>query len=227
MTAGRSDHDAARRSESQALAGPGPLATKTIDLAVSGTTSKAARRSGEEWHAHYQRLRVGGRALTATKAGPDEPRVHQLQAGDERLFAAMLDLFGTVFEDPVNYGAKRPGPDYVARLLTNPAFVALVALDGEAVVGALAAYELPKFEQAHSEFYIYDLAVAESHRRQGVATALIATVRDIAARRGAWVVMVQADWGDDPAIALYSGLGRRETILHFDIPVPASKPTRD
>ena len=71
------------------------------------------------------------------------------------------------------------------------------------------------------------MAVAESHRRQGVATALIAAVRDIAARRGAWVVMVQADWGDDPPIALYSGLGRRERILHFDIPVPATKPPEE
>ena len=28
---------------------------------------------------------------------------------------------------------------------------------------------------------------------------------------------VQADLGDDPAIALYSKLGRREDVLHFDI----------
>jgi aminoglycoside 3-N-acetyltransferase I len=31
------------------------------------------------------------------------------------------------------------------------------------------------------------------------------------------VIYVQADHGDDPAIALYSGLGRREDVLHFDI----------
>jgi aminoglycoside 3-N-acetyltransferase I len=28
---------------------------------------------------------------------------------------------------------------------------------------------------------------------------------------------VQADYGDDPAIALYTKLGRREDVLHFDI----------
>jgi aminoglycoside 3-N-acetyltransferase I len=34
-------------------------------------------------------------------------------------------------------------------------------------------------------------------------------------------MFVQADTGeeDQPAIALYSKLGRREEVLHFDIPV--------
>src|SRR6185295_10721624 len=97
--------------------------------------------------------------------------------------------------------------------------VALVALAGGAVVGGLVAYELDKFEQARREIYIYDLAVAEPHRRRGIATALIERLRTIAAARGAWVIYVQADHGDDPAIALYETLGAREDVLHFDIPV--------
>jgi len=39
----------------------------------------------------------------------------------------------------------------------------------------------------------------------------------VAADEGAYVMFVQADHGDDPAIALYSKLGRREDVLHFDI----------
>ncbi|HRN85404.1 MAG TPA: GNAT family N-acetyltransferase, partial [Hyphomicrobium sp.] len=84
----------------------------------------------------------------------------------------------------------------------------------------LAAYELRKFEQERSEFYIYDLAVAETHRRQGIATALIGRLTEIAAENGGYVVFVQADRGDDAAIALYSKLGTREDVLHFDIAVP-------
>jgi aminoglycoside 3-N-acetyltransferase I len=53
------------------------------------------------------------------------------------------------------------------------------------VTGALCAYELRKFEQERSEIYIYDLAVAMTHRRQGIATALISSLQDIAAARGA------------------------------------------
>src|SRR3546814_16204934 len=51
---------------------------------------------------------------------------------------------------------------------------------------------------------------------------MIDELRRIASQRGAWVIYVQADLGDDPAIALYTKLGMREDVLHFDIePVPA------
>jgi aminoglycoside 3-N-acetyltransferase I len=145
--------------------------------------------------------------------------VQRLGPGDAALFAAMLDLFGEAFEDPQAYGAARPSAAHRDRLLSAEAFVALVARRGDDVLGALAAYELVKFEQERSELYIYDLAVAEAHRRQGVATALIDALRPIARARGAWVIFVQADHGDDPAIALYTKLGTREDVLHFDIPV--------
>ena len=35
--------------------------------------------------------------------------------------------------------------------------------------------------------------------------------------RGIYVIFVQADQGDDAAIALYTKLGVREDVLHFDI----------
>ena len=95
--------------------------------------------------------------------------------------------------------------------------IVLVALIKDRVVGGLVAYELEKFEQPRSEIYIYDLAVDESWRRQGVATALIDELRRIARERGAWVIFVQGDYGDDPALALYDKLGTREEVLHFDI----------
>ena len=145
--------------------------------------------------------------------------IHRLVPGDHALFAGMLDVFGTAFRDTQTYGAQRPSAPYVDSLLENPAFLGLVAVEGTRVVGALAGYELPKFERERSEFYIYDLAVSQGHRRRGIATALIEAVRAVAKKRGGWVVFVQADHGDDPAIALYSKLGRREDVLHFDIPV--------
>jgi aminoglycoside 3-N-acetyltransferase I len=45
----------------------------------------------------------------------------------------------------------------------------------------------------------------------------------VASERGAHVLFVQADRGDDPAIALYAKLGTREDVLHFDIAVPGAK----
>lgn len=119
--------------------------------------------------------------------------------------------------------AAQPGDGYLTRLLDGDAFIALAAVKGtegaQEVVGGLAAYVLPKFEQERSEVYIYDLAVAQGHRREGIATALITQLKTIAAAGGAWVVFVQADPVDGPAIALYTKLGLREDVLHFDIAV--------
>lgn len=146
-------------------------------------------------------------------------RIHRLDHRDSDLMDAMLTLFGDAFGEPETYCLARPGRDYTRKLLGNEQFVALVALKDECVVGGLAAYELLKFEQERSEFYIYDLAVSANHRREGIATALICELRGIAAARGAHVAFVQADYGDDPAIALYSKLGIREEVLHFDISI--------
>ena len=51
------------------------------------------------------------------------------------------------------------------------------------------------------------------------AVAMIRELQRISDARGAWVVFVQADPGDAPAVALYSGLGEREEVLHFDLRV--------
>ncbi|HEX2828428.1 MAG TPA: AAC(3)-I family aminoglycoside N-acetyltransferase [Burkholderiales bacterium] len=145
--------------------------------------------------------------------------IHTLAAKDVALLYAILELFGAAFGDAESYRRAPPSAGYVERLLARESFIALAALKDGQVVGALAAYELHKFEQERSEIYIYDLAVAEAHRRQGIATALIEELKKIAASRGAWVVFVQADPGDDAAIALYTKLGVREDVLHFDIAV--------
>lgn len=145
-------------------------------------------------------------------------QIRRLGVADLPAVHGLLDLFATVFDDPETYAGNRPAAAYLARLLGDPTFFALVAEVDGAVIGGLAAYELRKFEQPRSEIYIYDLGVAEAWRRRGVATGLIGALQAEAARIDAWVVYVQADRDDPPAIALYAKLGTREDVLHFDIP---------
>lgn len=146
-------------------------------------------------------------------------RIHQIAPDDTMLMEGLLTMFGEVFEEVETYSGNRPGDGYLRRLLRSDYFIALAALKANEVVGGIAAYELKKFEQERSEVYIYDLAVATAHRRQGIATALIQELKKIAKRRGAYVIFVQADIDDEPAIALYTKLGAREDVLHYDIPV--------
>ena len=132
-------------------------------------------------------------------------------------------LFAEVFGKE-GYHGPAPSRDHLSRLLADDKFIALVASSGsEKMVGALAAYELVKFEAERSEVYIYDLAVREEHRRRGVATALIEALKPIARDKGAWVIFVQADPPDAPAVALYDKLGTREEVFHFDISVSGDR----
>jgi aminoglycoside 3-N-acetyltransferase I len=145
----------------------------------------------------------------------------RLTENDVPLLQAVNVMFGEVFDDEESYSSNKPTSSYLQYLLGSTNFIALAALDGKKVVGAIAAYELKKFEQPRSEIYIYDLGVVLTHRRKGIATALIKELQAVGAERGAYVIYVQADKGveDQPAIELYSKLGLIEDVFHFDIAV--------
>ncbi|NJL91949.1 MAG: AAC(3)-I family aminoglycoside N-acetyltransferase [Coleofasciculaceae cyanobacterium SM2_1_6] len=143
----------------------------------------------------------------------------QLSANDLAPLRELLTVFGEAFDEVDTYSSYPPRDGYLQQLLNSNYLIAIAALKNGAVVGGLTAYELQKFEQERSEIYIYDLAVAAAHRREGIATALIQELKKIAVARAAYVIFVQADIGDDPAIALYTKLGVREEVLHFDIAI--------
>jgi len=148
-----------------------------------------------------------------------EYQTKQLDQKDVKLLKALLDCFCEAFDDPETYGSNQPDKHYLQELLASESFISIVGLMENQVIGGLVAYELKKFEQKRSEIYIYDLAVAKSYRRKGVATALIEKLKTITEIRETWVIFVQADYMDEPAVQLYTKLGIREEVLHFDIPV--------
>lgn len=143
--------------------------------------------------------------------------IRRLGPSDLGTMRALNALFAHAFDDRESYAGAPPDDAWLSGLLAKEHVIVVVALEDCEVVGGLVAYEFDKFERARREVYIYDLAVDEAHRRRGIATGLIGEVQAIAGRRGAWVIFVQADHGDDPAIALYGKLGTREEVLHFDI----------
>jgi aminoglycoside 3-N-acetyltransferase I len=63
-------------------------------------------------------------------------------------------LFGDAFAALETYRAEPPSDAYLEGLLAKEHVVALLALEGEEVLGGLIAYELDKFERAGRELYI-------------------------------------------------------------------------
>jgi aminoglycoside 3-N-acetyltransferase I len=149
--------------------------------------------------------------------------IQRLQPPQAHLMPGLQAMFGKAFEDEEGWSKNRPDAAYVHKLLAKPDVFVFAAvkeiLGSSVVVGGLVAYELLMLEQPRSEIYVYDLAVDEAHRRQGIATALIEALQPIARDCGAWVIFIQADYGDEPAIALYNKLGSKEEVMHFDIAV--------
>ena len=141
----------------------------------------------------------------------------KFEVADLATLKQLLGVFGNAFDEVETYQAAVPSDDYLESLLRSDNFISLVATADGTVVAGLAGYVLKKFEQEGSEIYIYDLAVLEKYRRQGIATGLINKLREIARDLGSYVIFVQADVGDDPAIKLYESLGIREDVHHFDI----------
>src|SRR3954453_18287058 len=111
-------------------------------------------------------------------------RVRRLGPDDLAEMRALNALFARAFADPASYAAHPPTDRYLQALLCRDPIVALVGQSDGEVGGGLVAYELEKFEQARREIYIYDLAVDEARRREGVATALIEALRDHARGEG-------------------------------------------
>lgn len=146
-----------------------------------------------------------------------EPTNVYFERPDLEKLKNLLKVFAHAFEEPGTYQDAVPSDEYLQSLLASDGFIAVAAIADGKVVGGLAAYVLKKFEQERSEIYIYDLAVHEDHRRRHIATGSINKLREIAREVGSYVIFVQADHGDDPAIKLYESLGTREDVLHFDI----------
>ncbi len=149
--------------------------------------------------------------------------IRQLGTADVAELRGAVAVFAQAFGDAKSYGPGQTSEAYLRGLLAGDSFIAVVAEEAGRVVGTLAGYELRKCEQERSEIYIYDLAVLAEYRRRGLATAMIDCLKGVAVTRGAGVIYVQADYGDEPAIALYTKLGIREDVMHFDIPVRPAK----
>jgi ribosomal protein S18 acetylase RimI-like enzyme len=87
-----------------------------------------------------------------------------------------------------------------AKLAVQPELF-LVAMDGDTVVGSvMGGYD------GHRG-WIYALAVRASHRRRGIATALMAAIEARLAATGCGKINLQVRAGNDSVIGFYRALG--------------------
>jgi aminoglycoside 3-N-acetyltransferase I len=83
----------------------------------------------------------------------------------------------------------------------------LVAFDGARPVGFVLAHELPRRHGVRAKLFVYEMDVAETHRRRGIGSALLGRLADLARERGIPAGFVLTEPDNGPANALYRSAG--------------------
>jgi ribosomal protein S18 acetylase RimI-like enzyme len=136
-------------------------------------------------------------------------KIERLGQGDQDKLAAAEDLF----DGPMN-------PDAVERFLNDPNHHMLIAYSDGEPAGFVSGVETTHPDKG-TEMFLYELGVYEPHRRQGVATALVEALKDLARENGCYGMWVLCDEDNEAAIKTYRKVGGSSSSptlfdWHFD-----------
>jgi ribosomal protein S18 acetylase RimI-like enzyme len=110
-------------------------------------------------------------------------------------------------ESVVRKLATYDGPGDPAALLADSRTLLLAAFAEEQPVGFVLAHELPRRHGDTAKLFVYEIDVAESHRRGGIASALLERLAELARGRGIPTGFVLTDPDNGSANALYQSAG--------------------
>ncbi|MGZ4335129.1 MAG: N-acetyltransferase family protein [Gaiellaceae bacterium] len=110
-------------------------------------------------------------------------------------------------EELVRELATYDGPGDPEALLADPRTLMLVAFDGGRPVGLVLAHELPRRHGDPTKLFVYEVDVSETHRRRGIAAALLGRLAELARERGIRTGFVLSEPDNGPANALYRSVG--------------------
>jgi ribosomal protein S18 acetylase RimI-like enzyme len=123
----------------------------------------------------------------------------RLAVGDEQIVAAMSH----VFDQPAR-------PEHTRRFLEDDRHHLLVACHDNEVVGFVSGVEMTHPDKG-TEMFLYELAVDEPWRRQGIGTALVTALADLAQQLGCYGMWVLTDGSNAAAVATYTSSGGSRT----------------
>jgi len=106
---------------------------------------------------------------------------------------------GNLFDYP-------PRSDAVKRFLADPNHHLLIAYSGDVPAGFVSGVEVTHPDKG-TEMFLYELAVVEAHRRQGIGTTLVEALRDLAREQGCYGMWVLTDDDNAAAGATYRKAG--------------------
>ena len=104
-------------------------------------------------------------------------------------------------------GYPTPSTQYMQKFLSRTDNVLIVATDERIPVGYIVAYLLDRVDRDQQMMFLYEIGVAESHRRQGIGTQLIAALKDICRTVDVMKMWVPTGRSNIAATRLYASTG--------------------
>jgi aminoglycoside 3-N-acetyltransferase I len=129
--------------------------------------------------------------------------------------AAAVHLAADLFDEPPLAAATET-------FLTQPGHHLLFAFLGDRAVGMISGVEMTHPDKG-TEMFVYELGVAPVARLQGVGTALVRALADLARERGCYGMWVGTETNNEAAQATYRRAGATEetpfVLLNWDLTV--------
>jgi ribosomal protein S18 acetylase RimI-like enzyme len=122
-------------------------------------------------------------------------RIEHLGPGDEARLAAAEELFDGPMET-----------DAVHRFLNDPNHHLLIAYTDGEPAGFVSGVEMTHPDKG-TEMFLYELGVGEPYRRQGVGSALVEALKELAREKGCYGMWVLCDDDNAAAVKTYRKVG--------------------
>jgi ribosomal protein S18 acetylase RimI-like enzyme len=122
-------------------------------------------------------------------------RIERLGAGDD----AKVAQASALFDGPAQADATR-------RFLGERGHHLLIAYIGDMPVGFVTGVEMTHPDKG-TEMFLYELGVAEAHRRRGIGKALVTSLARRAREAGCYGMWVLTDEDNHAALATYQAAG--------------------
>jgi len=153
------------------------------------------------------------------KYNTDDLIIRRLTGKDITIAKTLFKVLQEVFEEEKT-GEVSEG--HIIRLLNNSAFVCLVAIYKNEVIGGLTAYDLPMYNSEKPELFIYDIAIKPHFQRLGFGKELMNVIKDYCAKNSIKQLFVDANEEDTHALDFYRSMnGREEKVVQFTFDNPA------
>jgi ribosomal protein S18 acetylase RimI-like enzyme len=140
--------------------------------------------------------------------------IERLGAGDD----AKVAQASALFDGPARADATR-------RFLGERGHHLLIAYVGDTPAGFVTGMELTHPDKG-TEMFLYELGVAQAHRRRGIGKALVAALVQLAQEAGCYGMWVLTDEDNLAALATYqaAGAARQPDTVMLGWDFPSSQP---